>query len=92
MVVDDFDMGRTLLGPDKADAPLIVNPDGMLPLTMSGKSFEPVAGSGVQVLEISGGVQHIELAQCLFFDPAESFHEPARPEALGGSIAKRRII
>jgi hypothetical protein len=31
-VIDDFDVARTLLGPRETDAPLIVDPDRVLPL------------------------------------------------------------
>jgi hypothetical protein len=31
MVVDDLDIGRSLIGPHKADAPLVVDADRVLP-------------------------------------------------------------
>src|SRR6266536_5357254 len=40
VVIDDFDIARTLLGPDEADAPLIVDADRVLPSAISRERFE----------------------------------------------------
>jgi hypothetical protein len=42
MVIDDFDIGGTLLGPGEANAPLIVDPDRMLAPLNSGLKFHPL--------------------------------------------------
>src|SRR5205807_3393242 len=42
MVIDDFDIGRTLLGPGEADAPLVVDADRVLAAPVSDKRFQPV--------------------------------------------------
>jgi len=88
VVVDDFDIGRTLLGPGEADPPLIVDADRVLSATVAGKGFEPVRGGCPQVIEGASVMQHVELSQRLLLDPAESLRETVHPQALGGSIAK----
>ena len=37
VVVDDFNIGRSFFGPSETDAPLIVDPDGMLSPTAAGQ-------------------------------------------------------
>jgi hypothetical protein len=89
MVIDDFDIGRTLLGPGKTDAPLVIDADRMLAAPVSGERFEPVRRRGAQIAKITRLMQHIELSQCLLLDAAETFHMRARPEALCRTAAKR---
>jgi hypothetical protein len=42
VIVDDFDIGRTLLGPGETDTPLVVDADRVLPASVSRESLEPV--------------------------------------------------
>src|SRR6516162_11687300 len=37
VLVEDFDIGRSFFGPSETDAPLIVDPDGMLSPTAAGQ-------------------------------------------------------
>ena len=37
LVVDDFDIGRPFLSPDETDAPLVIDPDGLLATTVAGQ-------------------------------------------------------
>jgi hypothetical protein len=89
MVVDDFDIARTFLCPPKADAPLVVDPDRMLPQTIAGQRFKPISRKRTQVGKIARAVKHIELTLRLFFNSTEALHERATPQLPGGSIAKR---
>src|ERR1700737_1077448 len=50
VVVDDLDMGRTLLRPDEADAPLVIDADRMLPPAVSGQCLEPVSRDSAERL------------------------------------------
>src|SRR6266849_6958274 len=86
VVVDDFDIGRTLLGPCETDAPLIVDADRMLPAPVSRERFEPVRRRRAQIVETTRLMQHIELAQSLLFDTAEAFYALAHPQAFGGAV------
>ena len=42
VVVDDFDIGGPFLSPGETDAPLVIDPDGVLATTDAGQRFEPV--------------------------------------------------
>src|SRR5215471_18996033 len=81
VVVDDFDMGWTLLGPGETDPPLIVDADRMLTFTVACERFEPVARRGAQVIKLARGVDHVQFAPRRFFDAAETLDELAHPEA-----------
>src|SRR5262245_19003431 len=89
VVIDDFDIGRTLLGPHETDAPLIVDADRMLAGAVSRERLEPVRRRCTQVVEVAGVVEHVELSQRLSLDAAEPLHERAHPKSLGSAIAKR---
>jgi hypothetical protein len=43
VVIDDFDMGWTLLGSMEADAPLVVDADRILALAVACEGFQPIA-------------------------------------------------
>ena len=40
VVIDDFDLHRALVGPDEADAPLVVNSDAVLSGAVAAERFE----------------------------------------------------
>jgi hypothetical protein len=44
MIVDDLNVISRAVTPNKADAPLVVDPDAVLALSVSFKGFEPIAG------------------------------------------------
>src|SRR5262249_13659230 len=89
VVVDDFDIGWTLLRPDKADAPLIVDADRMLPAAIPCQRFEAGAGRRAQIRKDARVVEHIKLAQSLILDAREPLNESPHPQALGGSVTER---
>src|SRR5690242_13529017 len=49
VVVDDFDISRPSLVPNKADAPLVVDPDRILSLTIGFECFEPIARGNPEI-------------------------------------------
>ena len=53
VVVDDFDIGGPFLSPDETDAPLVVDPDGVLATTVAGQRFERVCWWRAQVVEFA---------------------------------------
>ncbi len=53
VVVDDFDIGWPFLSPGETDAPLVIDPDGVLATTVAGQRFEPVCWWRAQVVEIA---------------------------------------
>jgi hypothetical protein len=42
VVIDDFDIDRPFLGPSKADAPLIVDSNGILSLALPCEQLKPI--------------------------------------------------
>src|SRR2546430_5958004 len=63
MVVNDLDlMGITLL-PSEADAPLIVDPNTVLPSALPSKLLEPVPRRDTQIIESLSGINDDKLAQ-----------------------------
>src|SRR5271167_2059749 len=66
VVVDNFDMVRTLLGPGEADAPLIVDADRMLAAALALHGFEAVRRRRPQIAEVAGVMKHVQLAPGLF--------------------------
>jgi hypothetical protein len=56
MVIDDFDVPRTVVPPAKADSPLVVDPDAVLPATIAAEFFEAVARRYPHVVQILGAI------------------------------------
>lgn len=63
MVVNNFHVLCSLV-PAKADAELVVDPDGMLPNPVAGKGLEAIAGWATQVFKAHRGVNSFESATC----------------------------
>jgi hypothetical protein len=57
MVVRYFNAISVSIFPAKADPPLIVDPDTMLPLSIALQGFEPVAGRDQEVFQTTGPVK-----------------------------------
>lgn len=53
MVIHDGDFGRTLIGPAKDDAPLIIDSDGVEAPSVSLERFEAIAGGNGKVGELA---------------------------------------
>jgi len=50
VIVDNLDIVRVSVLPSKADAPLVVDANAVLTLSVAAQGFEPVARGGAQVL------------------------------------------
>src|SRR3954464_14070837 len=83
VVVDDLDFVGMALSPDKANTPLIVDSDGMLPATIPDESFQPVAGRHPKILQRARVVNKTKLSQRNRLDireqPATAPPGPYRP-------------
>jgi hypothetical protein len=62
-IIDDLYIFGTGIGPDKAQAELIVDPDAVLPLPVSRQSFQMVRRRRPQIGKLIGCVEHIQLPQ-----------------------------
>jgi len=74
MVVCYFNIIGVSVFPEKADSPLIVDPDTVLPLAISLQGFETVARGDPEVLKVPGSVKIQELSTCNPFDRAKPRH------------------
>jgi hypothetical protein len=51
MIVDDLDVKDIAVFPAKADPPLIIDADAVLPLALALESFEPISWRNPEILE-----------------------------------------
>lgn len=72
MIVDDLDAFRRTISPRETDSPLVVDPNTVLPLSVTGQQFEPVSRHRCHVLQHSRVVQHSQFAPCHVLNIAES--------------------
>src|SRR5689334_7955913 len=63
VVVDDFDMHGSSLMPNKTDAPLVVDPNRVLPLPIRLQRFEPVSGRNSKIIEDPSLIQETKFSQ-----------------------------
>jgi hypothetical protein len=63
VVIDDFDIVRAIGLPAKADAPLVVDADGVLAFSVTPENFQTVAGWDGEMVEFCDGVKLSEFSQ-----------------------------
>ena len=63
VVVDEFDIFRTSISPDKTDTPLCVHADAVLASAVSRQPLQPIAWRNSEILYDVGGVNELELPQ-----------------------------
>ncbi|GAA1633712.1 hypothetical protein GCM10009700_21120 [Brevibacterium sanguinis] len=90
MVVDEFDIVRSSLSPDEADAPLRVDPDAVLTRTIAGELLQTIPWRDPQILDIVRRVDQFELSKSRSLDhPVYAFDVLLMPDALGVLAAER---
>jgi hypothetical protein len=62
MVVQDFDVFRLVLRPDKADSVLLVDPNAVLAVAIPRESLKAVAGWDPKIIEAVGGIELVQLS------------------------------
>jgi hypothetical protein len=62
VIVDDLHFVRSIRSPDKADSELVVDPDAVLPLSISGEALKSVAGRHTKLVQGFNRVQTLQLA------------------------------
>lgn len=63
VIVDDRDVVRVAVLPPKADAPLIVDANTVLPRAITFQLLQAIAGRDAEVLELLCGVYEAELSE-----------------------------
>src|ERR1700691_4427181 len=76
MIVDDLDIMRLALGPTKADAPLIVDPNAPLAHTIPSQRLQMIAGWIAQVLQGQRSIDLPQLPQSALLDIAGKLASP----------------
>jgi hypothetical protein len=76
VIVDDLHVEGIGSDPAKANPPLIVDADAVLPETISGELLQMVCRRNLEVGEARGSIQHDKLAKC---DAKEIRRKPANP-------------
>jgi hypothetical protein len=60
MIIGDFNKKGVSVAPDKADAPLVINSNAVLPGAVAFQSFKAVSGWNAQVLKTDGVVREFQ--------------------------------
>jgi len=89
MVVNDFDVPRSVIMPTETDSPLIIDSDTVLPPPITAKFLQPVTGRHAQVVQILRAVEHLQLAFSLCLERTELPRRTAREQLLGVARGKR---
>ncbi len=76
-------MAGVAVGPDKAHAPLVVDADAVLPLSVAQQRLQAVARRNAQVVQRRSPIQHGQLAQGSGFDVGPALDPHAVEQALG---------
>ena len=70
MVVNDLNPFWTSVAPPKADSPLIVDSDTVLPRTITAQTLKPIARRDPEILQTTRSVNLTQLAQRNTCNPA----------------------
>ena len=62
MIVSYFDSDGTCVGPDEADAILVVDANAVLLASVPSQSFQPVAGRYAEIAHDCGGIELVQLS------------------------------
>lgn len=62
VIIDDLDRMRSVVSPNETDAPLVIDPDGVLSGSIPLQRFQAIAWRYPQRQQADGCVKHQELA------------------------------
>lgn len=74
MIIYDFDIVRIAITPYKADAPLVVDANAVLPCPITPKRLKTVARRRCQITEFSRDIQLAQLSLCHSLKPSKPCH------------------
>jgi hypothetical protein len=90
MIVHDFYVARLTGIPSETDAPLIVDPDAVLPFSFASQRLQPVAGRIAQIVDGQRGIQQAQFIQRPLMDIRREFPGgDSRPDALSFLTTER---
>jgi len=67
---------------EKTDAPLVIDPDGVLASMVARQRFEPVCRWRAPIVETARGMEHVKLSQRLIFYSTKTLHKLADPQVI----------
>jgi hypothetical protein len=89
MIIYDFDFVSIAAAPLETDAPLTIDPDAVLPFTVTPQRFQFVAGWNRQVLQSNGCIEQPQLGQSRFLDISRQLAgKPTVPNLFCFPVAK----
>jgi hypothetical protein len=77
MIIDNLNIVGTVFPPLKANPPLVIDPDAVLPLPIAYERFKPIAGQACQVAQAGRLVQQIKAPLRLRDERGEPARAPA---------------
>jgi hypothetical protein len=83
VVIDNFDLAWALLSPNKAQTPLVVDANAVLPSSAPQQGFQPITRGGSQRFQGRRCLQLRQLAFCHSFDAGKAPALPADEQMLG---------
>ncbi len=85
VIVHDLDAARSWLSvpPIEANAPLLIDPDGILPFVIARERFESIAWQGSQCFERRGRIQDRQALRGLLLESLECFDERTASKSTG---------
>jgi hypothetical protein len=89
VVVNDFNVFGSMTGPAKADSPLVIDPDAVLPLSVAPQALQSIAGRHTQVIEAGGDLELPQLATGHDGDALEAPDALSLCEGFGVGTPKR---
>jgi hypothetical protein len=89
MIVHDLYVVRIAIAPSKANSPLIINTNAVLPLSVPAQGLEMIAGRGTQIANFHGNIQLPQFALCDPLEGAKPSHALSLVELLSLRRAKR---
>ena len=87
VVVNNFNIARAVRFPAETDAPLVIDPDGILAFAIAFESFESIAGWYSQLGQFGDRMKLSELAQSSALDIRRKGADFLQPKQPGGGIA-----
>jgi len=89
MVIHNLDLIRVAVAPDKAYAPLVVDPNTVLALTVARQLFESVSARNGQVSQFRGEMYLVQFSPCHALNGFKPPHRFPAKETLRAGATER---
>ena len=73
VIIHDFYIVGIATTPDKADTPLVVDANAMLPFPIASQYFQMIAGRRLQIAEFGGNIQLAQLSLSHSLESSKAF-------------------